>query len=75
MPCHGLTRRQLEVARLTAAGRTYREVATALGISPNTVKAHLRGAYAVLGVHRRAELARRELCAETTQMGDCTAQA
>jgi DNA-binding CsgD family transcriptional regulator len=53
----GLTTRQLEIARLVAAGRTNREVAVALGISEHTVNTHLRAAFRRLGVTRRAALA------------------
>lgn len=57
-PVGTLTRRQLEIARLAAAGRTNREVAAALGISEHTVNAHLRAAFRRLGVTRRRALSR-----------------
>ena len=39
---HGLTRRELDVVRLVAAGRTNREIASALEISENTVARHVQ---------------------------------
>ena len=49
-----LSRRELEVLELVAAGRTNREAATQLFISEATVKTHLLHAYAKLGVNDRA---------------------
>jgi DNA-binding CsgD family transcriptional regulator len=49
--------RQLEVVRLVARGYTNAEVAGALEISIDTVKKHLKGAFARLGVVNRTELA------------------
>jgi DNA-binding CsgD family transcriptional regulator len=49
-----LTDRELEVLRLVAAGRTNREVATALTISPHTVGRHLQNIFMKLGVSSRA---------------------
>jgi DNA-binding CsgD family transcriptional regulator len=40
------------------AGRTNREVAEQLFLSPKTIEAHLRNVYAKLGVRSRVELAR-----------------
>jgi len=51
-----LTPRQRTVVALIREGMTQKQVAKELGISPNTVKTHLRDAYQTLGVHRRAEL-------------------
>jgi ATP/maltotriose-dependent transcriptional regulator MalT len=53
-----LTDREQEIAELVAAGRTNREVAEQLVLSPKTVEAHLRNIYAKLGVRSRVELAR-----------------
>lgn len=47
-----------QIAELVAAGRTNREVAEALFMSPHTVEAHLTRAYRSLGVRGRTELAR-----------------
>jgi ATP/maltotriose-dependent transcriptional regulator MalT len=53
-----LTEREREIADLVAAGRTNREVAEQLVLSPKTIEAHLRNIYAKLGVRSRVELAR-----------------
>ena len=41
-----------------AAGRTNKEIAASLFVSPRTVELHLAAAFRKLGVRRRAELAR-----------------
>jgi DNA-binding CsgD family transcriptional regulator len=51
-----LTAREQEVATLAARGLTTRDMGKAAGISPNTVKKHLKQLYAKLGVTSRAEL-------------------
>jgi DNA-binding CsgD family transcriptional regulator len=51
-----LTARELEVARLAAAGLTSRAIAEQLFISVRTVDNHLRRVYEKLGVRRRSEL-------------------
>ena len=51
---HGLTARELEVLRLVAAGRTDRQIAEVLFLSPRTVHHHVAGALAKLGVPSRA---------------------
>jgi DNA-binding NarL/FixJ family response regulator len=50
---YGLTRRQLEVPRLVAAGRSNREIAAALVISDHTVARHVQNIFATLGVSSR----------------------
>jgi DNA-binding CsgD family transcriptional regulator len=50
----GLTPREREVLRLVAQGRTNREVARSLWISPATVRRHLENAFEKLGVRTRA---------------------
>jgi DNA-binding CsgD family transcriptional regulator len=55
----GLTSQELVVARLAAAGRTNREVATELVVSIKTVEYHLRNAFQKLGISRRRQLAGR----------------
>ena len=57
VPWHPLTARELEVARLIAAGRTNGEIAAELGIAPKTASAHVEHILAKLGVARRAEIA------------------
>jgi len=53
-----LTRREVEVLRLIARGRTNRQVAAELGISENTVKNHLRSVLAKLSLNRRSQAVR-----------------
>jgi DNA-binding CsgD family transcriptional regulator len=50
---HGLTVRELEVLRLVAAGRSNREIASALVISERTVARHLQNIFAKLRVSSR----------------------
>ena len=52
-----LTPRQLEIAQLATIGRTNAEIATALGISINTVKARLKEVFERLRIDNRTELA------------------
>lgn len=52
-----LTPQQLQVCLLLADGRTTRETAAALFLSPKTVEYHLRKVYTRLGIHSRDELA------------------
>jgi len=56
-PWSPLTAREFEVARLVAAGRTNREIAAALFLSPKTVAAHVEHILTKLGAGRRAEIA------------------
>jgi len=51
-----LTPSELRVAELAAAGRTNREIAQVMFISPKTVESNLSRAYRKLGIHSRAEL-------------------
>jgi PAS domain S-box-containing protein len=51
----GITRREAEVLRLLACGATNRDIATALGISPTTVRNHIEHLLAKLGVHSKLE--------------------
>ncbi|BBX15800.1 LuxR family transcriptional regulator [Mycolicibacterium duvalii] len=54
-----LTESERRIAELAASGRTNREIATTLFISPKTVEVNLSRAYRKLGIRSRAELARR----------------
>ena len=54
-PLTGLTRRELEVLSALAAGRTNKEIAADLGLSPNTVKFHVKNLFQKLGVHNRSQ--------------------
>ena len=51
----GLTRRELEVVRLVAVGRTNREIARELFLSPRTVEMHVGNALAKLDCRSRTE--------------------
>jgi DNA-binding CsgD family transcriptional regulator len=50
----GLTAREVEVLRLVAAGRSNREIATALVVSEHTVRRHLQNIFAKLDVTSRS---------------------
>jgi len=52
-----LTPQELQVSLLLAGGRTTRQAAAALFLSPKTVEYHLRKVYAKLGISSRAALA------------------
>jgi DNA-binding CsgD family transcriptional regulator len=51
----GLTRREAEILRLVAAGRTNREIAEALVLSVHTVERHLANAYRKISVRNRSD--------------------
>ena len=51
----GITPREYAVLELLAEGRTNKEMARSLGVSPNTVKTHLSKLFAKLEVNRRTE--------------------
>jgi DNA-binding CsgD family transcriptional regulator len=53
----GLTRREVEVLRLTARGLTTREIADRLSISPKTADHHIQHIYGKIGVSTRAAAA------------------
>jgi DNA-binding CsgD family transcriptional regulator len=52
-----LTPQELQIALALAGGKTTRETAAALFLSPKTVEYHLRHVYQKLGIHSREELA------------------
>ncbi len=54
-----LTRRERDVVRLVADGRSNDEIGTSLGIATKTVEGHLRRLFERLGVQSRTELATR----------------
>ncbi len=55
-PSGALTPRETQIALLLAEGRTTRQAAAALFLSPKTVEYHLRHVYTKLGIASRAEL-------------------
>jgi DNA-binding NarL/FixJ family response regulator len=50
-----LSKRETDALRQLAAGKVYKEVATALGVSASTVRSHLHSTYSKLGVEDRAQ--------------------
>ncbi len=59
----GITEREREVLQLLADGRSNKEIAAKLGLSPNTVKTHVASLFEKLRVARRTQaiLTAREL--------------
>jgi len=55
----GLSRRELEIARLVAAGQTSREIAGRLSLSPRTVEMHVHNVLVKLDCRSRVDIARR----------------
>ena len=53
---YGLTRREIDVFRLLAAGRNSTRIQEELSISPGTVNTHSRHIFQKLGVHRQQEI-------------------
>ncbi len=58
-PTEHLTPQERQVAQLLAGGRTTRETAAALFLSPKTVEYHLHNVYVKLDIRSRTELAER----------------
>jgi DNA-binding CsgD family transcriptional regulator len=61
-----LTPQELQIALLLAAGKTTREAAAALFLSPKTIEYHLRHVYQKLAINSREELAQ-ALDAQTSE--------
>jgi DNA-binding CsgD family transcriptional regulator len=57
MDAYGLTRAEARVALAASSGNTVIESAHLLGLSPNTIKTHLRRVFAKTATARQAELA------------------
>lgn len=57
MDAYGLTRAEARVALAASSGNTVTESARLLGLSPNTIKTHLRRVFAKTATARQAELA------------------
>jgi DNA-binding CsgD family transcriptional regulator len=57
MSCSTLTDREIEVLRLMAQGRSNRDMAKSLGITPKTVGHHVQHIYNKIGVSTRAAAA------------------
>ncbi|MEP3891292.1 MAG: response regulator transcription factor [Hellea sp.] len=51
----GLTRRELEMLTFLSRGKSNKEIARDLGLSPNTIKTHLANLYVKLGVKNRTQ--------------------
>ena len=56
-PSTVLTRREGQVVALVAAGRTNRQIGSALGIAEKTAEVHVQHVMAKVGAHNRAEVA------------------
>ena len=54
----GITEREADVLQLLAAGRSNKEIAIQLEVSPNTVKTHVARLYEKLGAGRRTAAVR-----------------
>jgi DNA-binding NarL/FixJ family response regulator len=55
----GLSRRELEIARLVASGQTSREIASDLYLSPRTVEMHVHNVLVKLDCRSRVDITRR----------------
>lgn len=53
---HGLSEREIEIARLLVRGQTNKEISEILYISVNTVKTHIKNIYKKLSVSNRIQL-------------------
>jgi DNA-binding CsgD family transcriptional regulator len=55
----GLSERELEVLHELAAGKSNKEIAVRLHVSPNTIKTHVARVFEKLGANRRTDAIRR----------------
>ncbi len=55
-PSAALTQRELEVLQMIVEGKSNKEIATVLDLSPNTVAVHRANIMNSLGIHKTAEL-------------------
>ncbi len=51
----GVTRREYAVLELLASGNSNKEIAIHLGVSPNTIKSHIKNLFEKLEVQRRTQ--------------------
>jgi DNA-binding CsgD family transcriptional regulator len=63
---HSLTDAELRVIRMIVDGKTNKEAASTLFLSPHTVDSHLRRVFAKLRINTRVELTKHFLAHETT---------
>jgi DNA-binding NarL/FixJ family response regulator len=54
---HKLTEREKEILHLLIKGNSYKEIASAIFISVETLNSHIKNIYRKLNVHSRSELA------------------
>lgn len=71
---HRLSPRELTIAKIFGEGNTYKQVARQLGISPATVRHHLRQAYGKLAISSKGELNRILCDSAMTTHGGLTAR-
>jgi two-component system response regulator FixJ len=53
-----LTRRERQVLQLVAEGKTSREIGELLGVTLKTISMHRLNAFAKLGIHKAAQVAK-----------------
>ena len=70
MDAYGLTHAEARVALASSSGNTTIETAQSLGLSPNTIKTHLRRVFAKTATARQAELAGLIAAIGSVRIGD-----